>query len=163
MRKAAFILPVLLLLYGCSLFREVLVSRQDSLQTSSRKQSFDWSTDSLYSGSSVFTYADSTGAQFDVEIVPSGPFTFSTKAGFSGSASLLRFRGKSHTSSRAVDSGSADMQTRSSGSLKQHGKSKTQSTEKTRTKTGSNSLWWLAGSFVIGLFLIVLVKRAKRC
>jgi len=165
MRKAACILPVLMLLLqagGCSLFREVLVSRQDSLQTSSQKASLDWNIDSVHSAGRKFSFTDSSGAQVEVEIAPSGPFTFSAQAGFAGSASLVRIRGKSQTSSRAVDSSSEKMQTRSSGVLKQQVKVKTETTQKQRTKTGNNNLWWVLTLLAACLLVyVVIIFRRK--
>ena len=121
MRKVACILPILLMLLmvgGCSLFREVLVSRQDSLHTDNRRASLDWKIDSTQLARRVFTYTDSSGAQFEVEIVPSGPFSFSMQNGFAGSASLVRIRGKKQANTRMTDSGSQRSDVRSSGLLK---------------------------------------------
>jgi len=161
MRTAIRLLSSLIFLLpanGCSLFRPVRISRQDSLQTSSRKESLNWKVDSTHSASRRFSYTDSSGVQFDVEIVPSGPFIFSAQAGFAGSASLVRLRGKSQTRSNAIDSGSENTQLRSSGSLKQHVKVKTETTDKQRVGGVSNSIWWIfilpAVCLIVGFKLI---------
>jgi len=156
MRKFACMLPGLLILlqaYGCSLFKQVAVSRQDSLQTTSQKASLDWKVDSTHLAKRVFTYTDSSGAQFDIEIVPSGPFSFSLKNGFAGSASMLRIHGKSQAGITAVDSSSESQPIRSIGSLKQHEKTRTEITQKQKTKSGSQ--WWMLALVVACLVVFV--------
>jgi len=161
MRRVACLLPVMMMLLlagGCSLFSEILVSRQDSLQTGSLKQSLDWKVDSVGSRSRVLSYTDSSGAQFEVDIVPSGAFTFSAHAGFAGSASMVRLRGKTKANSTAVDSSGASMQIRSSGSLEQKVKTKTKTTKTQKAKTGNNSLSCIGILSAACLLILVAVK-----
>lgn len=162
MRKTTCILPGLMLLVpagGCSLFRGVSVSRQDSSYTGSIKHSLDWKIDSTQLASRVFSFTDSSGAQFEVEIVPSGPFTFSSQSGFAGSASLVRLRGKTKTNIRSTDSSSQQLHVQSSGSLKQNAKIKTETTQKKKTTTGNNRLWWFLALMAICLLFFVVVKK----
>jgi hypothetical protein len=163
MRTAIRLLASLIFLLpanGCTLFRPVRISRQDSLQKSSQKASLDWKVDSTHSASRRFSYTDSSGVQFDVEIVPSGPFIFSAQAGFAGSASLVRLRGKSQTHSNAIDSSSENMQLRSSGSLKQNVKVKTETTDKQKIGGVGNSIWWIF--ILLAICLIVGFKHIPR-
>lgn len=166
MRRFSCLLSGLLIMLtggGCSLFREVVVSRQDSLRIDSRKVSLDWEVDSKGAASRVFSYSDSSGAEFEVEIVPSGGFTFSAEEGFAGSASWVRLRGKTEARKRGVDSSMENRQLRSMGSVEENTKVKTETTLKERTKRGNNRMfWWMLALSVIGLLVVpglVLYRR----
>lgn len=166
MKKVFCVFSGMMILFlegGCSLFREVVVSRQDSVRTDSRKASLDWQVDSVGWASRVFTYSDSSGAEFEVEIVPLGAFTFSTKAGFTGSARLVRFRGRSQSNSRGVDSSSANTQVSSSGSLKQDVKTKTATTQKQTMKKGNDSIWWVYALLAVLILFVVVICKMKIC
>lgn len=164
MKKAGFLLPGLVLLLpagGCSLFRQVGVSRQDSTYTANTQVSRDWKIDSTQIASRVFSYSDSSGAEFEVEIVPYGAFTFSPQAGFAGSASVLRLRGKAQREIRSSDSSNRQAHVQSSGSLKEKRKVKTKTTQKQKTKSGHNSLWWWLALLASGL-LVFVKQRSSR-
>lgn len=165
MRKTTCILPGLLLLLpagGCSLFREVSVSRQDSVYTERQKQTLDWKIDSTHIASRVFSYTDTSRAQFEVEIVPSGAFTFSAQAGFAGSASLVRLRGKTQMNIRSTDSSSQKLHVQSSGSLKQKVNVKTSTKEVQKEKVSNNKIWWLLALLVACMLFVVSYKKMRK-
>lgn len=162
MRKFVCRLSGLLILLaggGCSLFREVVVSRQDSVRTENRKASLDWELDSVGSVSRVFTYSDSSGAEFEVEIVPSGVFSFSAGGGFAGSASVLRLRGKTQSGIRSTDSSSRQEHVQSTGSQKEHTKARTEQLQKQTVKKGDKGLWWVIALLSIGSFVLFFIYR----
>lgn len=75
--------------------------------------------------------------------------------GFAGSASLVKIRGRSQASIRAVDSSSASKQIRSTGFLKQHEKTNTQTTQKQKAKSGSGGYLWMIA--LVAACLVVFV------
>lgn len=164
MRNLFCVLMGLLLLAagGCSLFREVSESRKDSLETNSRKASTDWKIDSTYSTGHIFSYTDSSGAVFDVEIVPSGAFTLSSQGGFAGSASRIRIRGKSQSAIRSTDSGSRQQHVQSTGSREEHTKMRTEKLQKQTEKKWDKSLWWVVALLSIGSLALFFIFRLIR-
>lgn len=164
MRSSFGVLAGLLLLAagGCSIFREVSEARKDSLETSKRKTSLNWKTDSTYSTAHIFTYTDSSGALFDVEILPLGAFTFSSQGGFAGSASRVRIRGKSQNAIRSTDSSNRQQQVQSTGSQKEHTKMRTEKVQKQTEKKGDKSLWWVMALLSIGSVVLFFGFRLIR-
>lgn len=163
--RSLFGVPAGLLLLaagGCSIFREVSEARRDSLETSNRKTSLDWKIDSTYSTAQVFTYTDSSGALFDVEIMPLGAFTLSSQGGFAGSASRIRIRGKSQNAIRSSDSSSRQQQVQSTGSRKEHTKARTEKLEKQTVKKGDKSLWRVIALMSISSVVLFIIFRLIR-
>lgn len=161
MRRAFCLLLGLLLLSSgsCSLFRQVEESRRDSLEIRTQELRLDWKLDSTYTAGRIFSYSDSSGAVFDVEIVPSGAFTFSPEKGFAGSASAVRIRGKSQSSIRSTDSSSQQQHVQSTGSLKERTKTKKGQVQKQSVKKGSSSLLGLFALVATGLLVLFICWR----
>lgn len=165
MSKSGSLLPGLVLLLplgACSLFRQVAVSRQDSLYSGHLQQTLDWKADSMQSASRVLRYSDSSGAEFEAEIVPTGVFSFSAQGGFSGSASVVRLRGKAQREIRSADSSSRQLHVQSAGRLKQEQKMKAESSQTERTKKGSQGLWSLSAFLLVVLFVIAGILYSKK-
>ncbi|PRY55281.1 hypothetical protein B0I27_101250 [Arcticibacter pallidicorallinus] len=164
MKKVFCVFSGFLILFfggGCSLLRKEVVSRQDSVRTDSRKASLDWKVDSVDWASRVFTYSDSSGAEFEVEIVPLGPFSFSAKGGFAGSASVLRLRGKTQSTIRSADSSSRQQHVQSTGSQKEDTKARTEKLQKETVKKNDKSLWWVIALLSIGSLVLFFIYMRK--
>ncbi len=152
-------LPLIFSLCSCSALKEKLVRKADSASTRQSSASERKTVSSTSRQQRLLLVTDSSNHQYTAEIIPAGPFHYSPKEGFTGTASRILITGRlSDGSTRRDSSGSVSTlaaQT-NTASAEQQQAQVTRSEKTKEVKRGGS--WWLwmvlAGALAGGGYVI---------
>ncbi len=153
---------LLISIVSCSVIKSKYSEKTDSLSRREESRSQQLSLSNTLQQQRVKIFSDSSGEEYQTEIIPDGPFQYSAKNGFSGKALRVLIRGSlravslTKDSSATVSGQKADLKSTAAEKQLNQVSSQTKSKEVTRNRPGM--VFLLVVFVIIGVLLFLYVK-----